>query len=69
VAPGGYLYRSWKLETSYLTGVLQSTHLMKQASSKWISQVSSDIDAGDHAWHVMSTFLTFDNSHNLIYFD
>ncbi len=69
MAPGGYLYGSWKLETSYLIGVLQSTHPMKQASSKWIFQVSSGADAVGHAWYVLSTFLTFNNFHNLIYFD
>jgi hypothetical protein len=46
-------------------GVLHSTHPMQQPSSKWISQASS----GVHAWHVVPTFLTFDNPHNLVYFD
>ncbi len=46
-------------------GVLHSTHPMQQASSKWISQASSVV----HAWHVVPTFLTFDNPHNSIYFD
>jgi len=27
------------------------------------------LDAIVHAWHVVPTFLTFDNSHNSIYFD
>jgi hypothetical protein len=50
-------------------GVLHSTHPMQQASSKWISQASSGVDAVVHAWHVVPTFLTFDNPHNSVYFD
>jgi hypothetical protein len=52
-------------------GVLHSTYPMHQASSKWISQALSGVDAAIHAWHVdvLPTFLTSDNSHNSIYFD
>jgi hypothetical protein len=50
-------------------GVLHSTHPMKQASSKWISQAFSGVDAVVHAWDVVSTFSTFDNLHNSVYFD
>jgi hypothetical protein len=50
-------------------GVLHSTHPMQQASSKWISQAPSGVDAVIHAWYVLSIFLTFDNPHNSIYFD
>jgi hypothetical protein len=42
---------------------------MQQASSKWIAQAPFGVDAVIHAWHVLSTFLTFDNPYNLVYFD
>jgi hypothetical protein len=50
-------------------GVLHFTHPMQQASSKWFSQASSDIDAVVHTWHVVPTFLTFDDPQNSVYFD
>jgi len=50
-------------------GVLNSTHPMEQASSKWFSQASSGVDAVVHAWHVVTTFVTVDNPHNSVYFD
>jgi len=50
-------------------GVLHSRHPMQQAPSKWFSQASSGVDAVVHAWHVVWTFLTFDDPHNSVYFD
>jgi hypothetical protein len=47
-------------------GVLHSTHPMQQASSKWISQAPSGVDAVIHAWHVLSTFLTLKIQYILI---
>jgi len=44
-------------------GVLHSTHPMQQVFLKWISQAPSGVDAVIHAWHVLPTFLTFDNFH------
>jgi uncharacterized membrane protein len=49
--------------TSYLMGVLHSTHPMQQSFSKWNSQASSAVDAVVHAWHVVPTFLTLYNAH------
>jgi len=49
--------------------VLHSTHPMLQAGSKWFSEASCGVDAVVHAWHVVPTFLTFDDSHNSVYFD
>jgi hypothetical protein len=42
---------------------------MQQASSIWFSQASSGVDAVVHAWHVVPTFVTFDDPQNSVSFD